>query len=66
MQLRIDRERCCGHGRCYDLHPDLFTYDDEGFGIVVDDTVPPGRSDEARRSTGDCPERAILLEDVTS
>ncbi|HZQ78516.1 MAG TPA: ferredoxin [Acidimicrobiia bacterium] len=64
MQLRIDRERCCGHGRCYDLHPSLFTYDEEGFGIVVADYVPSELADEARRSTADCPERAVTVDET--
>ena len=62
MRVRIDAERCQGHGRCYDLAPDLFGDDDEGYGTVRGDgTVPPGKDDEARRAVANCPERAITL-----
>ena len=63
MKLRIDPERCQGHGRCYDLAPDLFGDDDEGYGKVLGDgVVPAGREDEARRAVANCPEGAIHAE----
>ena len=44
MKVQISSERCQGHGRCYDLAPDLFGEDDEGYGKVNGDgTVPPGK-----------------------
>lgn len=62
MKLRIDTERCQGHGRCYDLAPDLFGEDDEGYGVVLGDgTVPPGAEADARRAELSCPELAIDL-----
>ncbi|MBF8188779.1 ferredoxin [Nonomuraea sp. K274] len=60
MKVRIDPERCQGHGRCYDLTPGLFTEDDEGYGQVVrDGVVPPGEERAARLAASNCPERAI-------
>ena len=47
-------QRCQGHGRCYDLAPDLFGDDEEGYGQVLGDgTVPPDAERNARlaRST---------------
>ena len=60
MKLRIDSERCQGHGRCYDLAPGLFGEDDEGYGRVLGDgEVPPGSEHEARLAVANCPEHAI-------
>ncbi|HEY1705075.1 MAG TPA: ferredoxin [Trebonia sp.] len=60
MKLTIDTSKCQGHGRCYDLAPDLFGDDDEGYGTVLGDgTVPADREDEARRVIANCPEGAI-------
>lgn len=60
MKVQISSERCQGHGRCYDLAPDLFAEDDEGYGTVVGDgSVPPGLQDQARLAVANCPERAI-------
>ncbi|HET9893959.1 MAG TPA: ferredoxin [Streptosporangiaceae bacterium] len=62
MKLQIDSGRCQGHGRCYDLVPELFGDDDEGFGLVLGDgVVPQGMEREARLAVANCPERAIEL-----
>jgi ferredoxin len=64
VKLHIDSERCQGHGRCYDLAPDLFGDDDEGFGKVLGDgVVPAGSEREARLAVANCPERAIVLDE---
>jgi ferredoxin len=64
VKLHIDSERCQGHGRCYDLAPDLFGDDDEGFGKVLSDgVVPAGSEREARLAVANCPERAIVLDE---
>jgi ferredoxin len=62
MKLQIDPAKCQGHGRCYDLSPDLFGDDDEGFGKVLGGgIVPPDKEREARLAVANCPERAIDL-----
>jgi ferredoxin len=60
VKLQIDAKVCQGHGRCYDLAPDLFGDDEEGFGqVLADGIVPPGKEQEARLAAANCPERAI-------
>jgi ferredoxin len=62
VKVRIDSGKCQGHGRCYDLAPDLFGDDDEGFGQVLGDgTVPPDKERDARLAVANCPEQAIEL-----
>jgi ferredoxin len=62
MKVRIDPERCQGHGRCYDLAPELFGEDDEGYGqVLAGGAVPPGRERGARLAVSNCPERAIEI-----
>ena len=64
MKVRIDHDRCTGHGRCYVLAPGLFSDDDEGYGQVIGDgTVADDQVEAARQAAGACPERAVLLED---
>ncbi|MBW8487506.1 ferredoxin [Actinomadura parmotrematis] len=64
MKLQLDPGRCQGHGRCYDLAPDLFGEDDEGYGTVLGDgTVPAGADHDARLAVANCPERAITVEE---
>jgi len=62
VKVQIDPGRCQGHGRCYDLAPDLFGDDEEGYGQVLGDgAVPPGQEDAARRAVLNCPEHAVEL-----
>ena len=62
MRVLIDSDRCQGHGRCYDLAPDLFGEDEDGYGVVLGDgRVPPGREEDARLATANCPEAAVGL-----
>jgi ferredoxin len=62
-RLEVDAERCTGHGRCYDLVPELFEPDDFGHGQVIG-SIDPDDIDEARARTAvlACPERAVLFE----
>jgi ferredoxin len=62
VKVRIDSEKCQGHGRCYDLAPDLFGDDEEGFGQVLGDgTVSPDNERQANLAVANCPERAIEI-----
>ncbi|HET9895522.1 MAG TPA: ferredoxin [Streptosporangiaceae bacterium] len=63
MKVRIDAALCQGHGRCYDLAPDLFGDDDEGYGKVLGDGIVPAQSQaDAQRAALNCPEQAISLQ----
>ncbi len=62
MKVRIDSGLCQGHGRCYDLAPDLFTDDEEGYGQVTGSgLVPAAAEEDARKAALNCPEQAIEL-----
>ena len=62
MRLRLDEERCQGHGRCYMLAPELFDSDDVGHCVLLVDDVPAGLEDEARNGVENGPEQALSLE----
>jgi ferredoxin len=65
MRVRIDSDRCQGHGRCYELAPDLFGEDEQGYSTLTELTaggvVPPGREEAAELACANCPESAIAL-----
>ena len=65
MRVQIDPSLCQGHGRCYDLAPDLFGEDEDGYATLTDRTadgqVPPDREDDARLAADNCPEAAVLV-----
>ncbi len=62
MKIRIDDERCVGHGRCYALAPELFEPDELGNGDVIGDgRVSPEHVAAGERAAANCPEKAITL-----
>jgi len=64
MKLKIDAKLCEGHGRCWDLLPELVDADDHGHGFLIDGgaSVPPELVDKALEAVRACPERAITIE----
>ena len=66
MKIRIDENRCQGHGRCYALAPGLMEADDIGNGRVIGDgTVAPEFESAARKAADNCPEQAVILEEIS-
>ncbi len=61
VKAEIDARICTGHGRCYDLAPEIFAADDEGYGQVLIDDIPAKFEALATRAAQTCPERAISL-----
>ncbi|WP_234379131.1 ferredoxin [Streptomyces sp. FXJ1.172] len=62
VKVQIDSGRCQGHGRCYDIDPEAFGDDAEGYGKVLGDgQVPAGHERATRLAAASCPERAITL-----
>jgi ferredoxin len=65
VNVHIDAERCQGHGRCYDLSPDVFGADDEGYGqVLASGPMPADRERAARLAADNCPEAAIGIEEA--
>ena len=60
MKIHLDADRCQGHGRCYTIAPDLFTYDDNGQAVVlVTDELTDEQVPKAQLAANNCPEYAI-------
>jgi ferredoxin len=60
-RIVIDVERCTGHGRCYDLTPELFEADDRGHGRVIAGVTDIDER-KARAAAQACPEQAIRID----
>lgn len=63
MKIRVDDRLCMGHGRCYDLAPEVFTADEVGHGEVLHGQVAGALTQKARLAEQNCPEGAIFLEE---
>jgi len=62
VKIVLDQALCTGHGRCYDLAPELFDGDDYGHCVRKHVTVPGGLEAQAEQAVSNCPERALSLE----
>jgi ferredoxin len=66
VKVQIDSGRCQGHGRCYDLAPELFGADDEGYGVVLGGgLIPSDQEQAARLAAANCPESAVIIVEET-
>ncbi len=64
MKIKIDDDRCQGHGLCRMTAPDLFfAREEDGHAYVNDEDVPAGREDDAQLAADGCPELAIEIVD---
>lgn len=61
MRVRLIREKCTGHGRCYTLAPEVYDADEEGSCNITEQQVPSEHADLARRGALNCPEDAIEI-----
>ena len=64
MKVTIDATRCQGHGRCFNLAPDVFGFDELGNGVVLVERPDDERTRRlARLAQVNCPEHAIDIEE---
>ena len=64
MRIRVDRERCQGHSRCYSLAPEVFDVDEDGFAtVLIEGDLPASLEEKAALAAANCPERAISVEE---
>jgi ferredoxin len=63
MEVRVDEERCQGHGLCRLSAPAIFfAREEDGHAYVKSETVPAGQEDDAQLAADSCPELAIEVE----
>lgn len=61
VRVTVDHAKCVGHGRCYELAPEVFGEDDRGHCTVLLDSVPPEHEKAVLIAAANCPEDAIKL-----
>lgn len=65
MRLRVDMDRCEGHGMCAVLAARVVDLDQWGFPLVpAADLRSSGELAAARRALAACPRRALRIEDL--
>jgi ferredoxin len=63
MRVRLDQDKCVGHGLCYAVDPALFPIDDAGYSILEPHEVAPSDEQATRDGVAACPESALILEE---
>ena len=64
MKIIYNQWACQGHGRCFEIAPELFSLDDEGFAIpLIEGDLPPELEKKALEVSKRCPEFAIEIEE---
>ena len=63
MKVTINHH-CSGHARCFELAPDVYEIDDNGYNSRIGETIEiaPGREDAALVGVHSCPELALVVE----
>jgi ferredoxin len=63
MKVLVDWDLCEGHGQCEFAAPEVFTIDDEGDLVVLDET--PGEEQRAvvEQAVRRCPTHALTIAD---
>ena len=64
MRVTVDSSRCHGHQMCAIAAPEVFGSDDYGDALVlITGPIPEDLEARVRRAEGNCPERAITIEE---
>jgi len=63
MHVRLSKDKCVGHARCYAVDPELFPIDDLGYSILEEHEVKPGDVKRTRDGVAACPELALVLDE---
>ena len=64
MKIVFNHWACQGHGRCFEIAPELFSVDDEGFAVPsIEGDIPEDLEGKAREVSQRCPEYAIEIID---
>jgi ferredoxin len=62
MKVAVDRSACVGHAQCSAICPSVFSNDDLGYAVLIDDgVVPTEAEDDALLAVDSCPEQAISV-----
>jgi ferredoxin len=66
VKVRVDPQQCTGHGRCYELAPEVFGEDEQGHCRIENERVPRRLEESARLGAVNCPEKAISIHEDES
>lgn len=64
MKISVDNDQCGAVGQCYEVDPELFPLDEDGYSAVGDGReVPPGAEETAQIGVDSCPMAALYVKE---
>lgn len=60
-RVSLDTNLCVGHGRCYELAPDIFDEDEAGYCVLLRERISQTLLAQAQNGEANCPEGAIRI-----
>ena len=62
MKAVVDKETCIGCGLCPSICPEVFSMDDDGLAVAIDEEIDDSLIDSAKEAEESCPVDAITVE----
>ena len=63
MKAYVNKDTCIGCELCTQICPDVFSMDDDGKSVAIDDDIPANLQDEAVEARDSCPVSAIDIKE---
>ena len=63
MKAYVNKDTCIGCELCTQICPDVFSMDDDGKSVAIDDDVPANLQDDAVEARDSCPVSAIDIKE---
>ena len=63
MKAYVNKDTCIGCELCTQICPDVFSMDDDGKSVAIDDDIPANLQDDAVEARDSCPVSAIDIKE---
>lgn len=62
MKAVVDKDLCIGCELCTSICPEVFSMDDDGLAVAIDDELDESLIESAKEAEESCPTEAITVE----
>lgn len=62
MKAVVDKDLCIGCELCASICPEVFTMDDDGLAVAIEDELDDALAESAQEAADSCPTEAITVE----